>query len=67
MPHYDNIPIREVDISVIAPVAVRHEFQFNARKELEHPDPFYSEIPIRENKNEFKATIELSNDIYFKV
>jgi len=57
MPRHDNTPIWEVDISVIAPVSIRNEFRFNARKELEHPDPFYSEIQIRENENGFMATI----------
>lgn len=57
MPHHDNIPIWEVDISVIAPIAIGNEFSFNARKELQHPDPFYSEVRIREWENGFKATL----------
>ncbi len=57
MPHYDNIPIWEVDISVIAPIAIRNEFNFNARKELGHPAPFYSEVRIRGHEDGFKATL----------
>ncbi len=57
MPHHDNIPIWEVDIAVIAPISIREEINFNARKELEHPDPFYSTIRVRHIENGFIATV----------
>lgn len=57
MQHHNSIPIWEVDISVIAPVAIRHGFRFNARKDLEHKEAFYSEIQIEECENGFKSTV----------
>ncbi|NPA44933.1 MAG: hypothetical protein GXO49_05305 [Chlorobi bacterium] len=57
MPNFDNIPIWEVDISVIAPVSVRNSINFDARKELEHNNPFYSQINIINDDNGVKATV----------
>lgn len=57
MPYHDNIPIWEVDISVIGPVSIRNRIMLNARKELEHPDPFYSQITIENQDNGFRATV----------
>lgn len=57
MPNHDNIPIWEVDIYVIGPVSVQNNINFSTRKELEHPDAFYSEIKIRSNINGFFATV----------
>ncbi len=57
MPNFDNIPIWEVDISVIAPVSIRNSINFDARKELEHNNPFYSRINIINDDNGFKATV----------
>lgn len=57
MPYHDNIPIWEVDITVIGPVSITNNIRLNTRKELEHPDPFYSEISIVGTNNGFKATV----------
>ncbi|KGK29575.1 methylamine utilization protein MauJ [Cellulophaga sp. E6(2014)] len=57
MPHHDNIPIWEVEISVIGPITVTENININARKELEHPEPFYSRIKIKNTENGFKATV----------
>ena len=57
MPNHDNIPIWEVEISVIGPISIQRRINFNARKELEHPDPFYSNISIVNSENGFLATV----------
>lgn len=57
MSYHDKIPVWEVDITVIGPVSINNRINFNTRKELEHPDPFYSEINIDRAENGFKATI----------
>lgn len=57
MTMHDNIPIWEVDISVIAAVAIRNDIHFNARKELENSEPFYSNVRIRNIEHGFKVTL----------
>lgn len=57
MPNHNNIPIWEVDISVIAPISVHSEVRFDTRKELEHPEAFYSKIRIIDAENGFKVTL----------
>lgn len=57
MQHHDKIPIWTVEISVIGPVTIAHSINFDARKELEHPHPFYSNVQILSEKNGFKAVV----------
>lgn len=59
MPTHDNIPIWEVEIQFIGPVTIRTIINLSARKELESPNAFYSDIKINcnTNTNGFTATI----------
>lgn len=57
MPYHDNIPVWKVDITVIGPVSIDSDIRLNIRKELEHPDPFYSDIYIVGTNNGFNATV----------
>ena len=57
MTHHDNIPVWEVEISVIGPISIQETIRIAARKELEHPDPFYSKIKIKNSKNGFTAIL----------
>jgi hypothetical protein len=57
MTHHDNIPVWEVEILVIGPLSIKNAINFNARKELEHPEPFYSNVSIINNENGFLATV----------
>ncbi|MDM1465393.1 methylamine utilization protein MauJ [Myroides odoratimimus] len=57
MPNHNNIPIWEIDIQIIGPVTIQNNINFSTRKELEHPDAFYSDIKIKSNTNGFTATI----------
>ncbi|MFB9053939.1 hypothetical protein ACFFVB_12705 [Formosa undariae] len=57
MANHDNIPVWEVDISVIGPISIRNRIRINTRKELKHSEPFYSDISITNNENGFQATV----------
>lgn len=57
MAHHDNIPIWEVEISVIGPVSIQETIRISARKEIEHSEAFYSKVLIKNNTNGFTATL----------
>lgn len=57
MPQFDGIPIWEVDLSVLGPITVSEIISFRARKELQHPDPFYSKITVKQASNGIKVTL----------
>ena len=56
MTNHDKIPVWDVEISVFGPVKAE-PFQLNTRKELEHPDPFYSNVRVYDSENGFIAVV----------
>lgn len=57
MIHHARIPVWDVEITVIGPVSIIHPFELNVRKELNHPQAFYSDVRIRESDNGFIAIV----------
>lgn len=57
MIHHDNIPVWTVEISVIGPISISYEINFDARKELEHSEPFYSHVQIFPAENGIRAVV----------
>lgn len=57
MAHHANIPVWDVVISVYGPVSLDKEFTLNVRKELEHPDAFYSHVRINSSEYGFNAIV----------
>ena len=57
MTHHDNIPVWEVEISVIGPISIREIIRISTRKEIEHSEPFYSKVLIKNSENGFTAIL----------
>lgn len=57
MASHDNIPIWEVEISVIGSVSIHDTIRIIARKDIDHPEPFYSKIKIKNNEHGFTAIL----------
>ncbi|WP_196894746.1 methylamine utilization protein MauJ [Aureivirga marina] len=57
MIYHEGIPIWEVDLFIIGSITIDSPISFDIRKELEHNEPFYSKIKIRNNQNGFKITL----------
>lgn len=57
MKHHDNIPVWDVQISVFGPVSIEQIFELNVRKDLEHPEAFYSNVRVQHSENGFDAIV----------
>lgn len=57
MKHHDNIPVWDVQISVFGPVSIEQTFELNVRKDLEHPEAFYSNVRVQHSENGFDAIV----------
>ena len=57
MAHHDNIPVWDVEISVYGPISIVHPFELNVRKDLNHPEAFYSQVRVHESEYGFVAIV----------
>ncbi|OQW98917.1 MAG: hypothetical protein BWK74_03505 [Desulfobacteraceae bacterium A6] len=57
MPNHDGIPVWEVEIPVVGLISVRGSFSLNVRKEINHPEAFYSEVKITPKDYGFLANL----------
>lgn len=52
-----KIPSWEVDISVVGSVAIKDKIYINTRKDINHQNPLYSDVIIKNTSNGFDVTL----------
>lgn len=57
MSDHNGIPVWEVEVPVVGLISIRHSFNLNVRKEINHPEAFYSEVSITPKDYGFLANL----------